>query len=240
MRLCRTLLLLFSAHCLVNVEPDDEHNQHVKADSDGAAYEYAQTPAGLDQRLQDRFFHLCSQNKADQRRRHRQVDSLEQIPEHPGDQHHQHVVHAVVNRVAAGEADDHNDGKQDLLGHIEHAGEQADAQLAQCKHEERADKKHNEYTGDQIALLGKHQRPRCDTLQHQCTVHNRGDGVARDTQREQRDERRARHGVVGCLGRQYSLYGAVSEFFGVLGAAFSLAVGNEGGGSPLRCRAARR
>ena len=164
---------------------------------------------------------LCqgSEDQAQNDRRHSKVQLDQDKADHTHDEHQENFLQIVVQCEGACNAECHDDRHQIFVGYIDDLAENTNHRETANTHQDIGNKQSNEHDVSLAGFLGEQGRPEDDTLHRQRTHHDRGTGIAGDTQSQQGHERTTGDSVVGGLGTCDTLRRAVTELFGMLGEA---------------------
>lgn len=135
----------------------------------------------------------------------------------------------MVQCEGACNAECHDDRHQIFVGYIDDLAENTDHGETADAHQDIGDKQRDEHNVGLAGLLGEQGRAKGYALYRQCAHHDRGTGIAGDTQGQQGHKRAAGDSVVGGLGARDTLRRAVTELFGMLGEALGHVIAHPGG-----------
>ena len=173
--------------------------------------------------------HHAAQHQTQRHGCHAEAAAAQQEAQHAEEEHHTHVKHTLVAGISANDAQNGDDGQQDLLGHIDDAADAGCHQQAQQQQEHAGDQAAGQ---NGIEAVGAGLQEGGAGLQAVNIEHghdDRGHGITGDSKGQHGDESTADAGVVGAFGGHDALHRAFTEgAAGLLDNALGLTVSQEG------------
>ena len=225
--LCSSGCFLVDLALIIHREHDDQNGHSGKDHSDGRGGDGKEV-AALDVHVADEvLFAHGSQNESQQNGRKRELVLIHQPANDAEGYANAHIKGIFVDGEGTQQRDDQNDGVQHLFLHRNDLGKEADAQTAYSQHTEVCQHQSRKHAVNGGQLSDIHHGARGDALHDKGTQQDRGDGVAGNTQRQQRDHSTAGAAVVGRLGSSNAVGDTGAVQLRVLAGRLAGAVGDE-------------
>ena len=225
--LCSSGCFLVDLALIIHREHDDQNGHSGKDHGDGRGGDGKEV-AALDVHVADEvLFAHGSQNESQQNGRKRELVLIHQPANDAEGYANAHIKGIFVDGEGTQQRDDQNDGVQHLFLHRNDLGKEADAQTAYSQHTEVCQHQSRKHAVNGGQLSDIHHGARGDALHDKGTQQDRGDGVAGNTQRQQRDHSTAGAAVVGRLGSSNAVGDTGAVQLRVLAGRLAGTVGDE-------------
>ncbi len=196
---------------------------------DRPLHEDVELPARQQQALPQRFLHHGPQDEGQQERARLEGELAQDVAQQPEARHDDDLGRVVLDREDPDRADHDHQRRQEGVGHAQQLHPQADQRQVEDEQHHVADVHRGDHPPEDLRVLRDQKGARLHALDHQRGEDHGNRRVARDPEREQRDERGAGRGVVGRLRAGDALDGPVAEALGGARDALLDRVGNQRG-----------
>ena len=167
----------------------DRDRQNDEQQRDRALHEGHETALGKRERLAQLLLHQTTEHEPEQHRRGLQSELDEHVTHEAEERGEVHVRRVVVDRVDADAAEEQDRGEHEAIGHLQEAHPQPDQRQVDDDQQQIADPHRGDHAPEEVGVLEHHLRPWNDAVDGHRAHHQRHDGVRRNAQREQRNER---------------------------------------------------
>ncbi len=163
------------------------------------------------QRAAQVLLHHRPEHEAEQQRRRLAFELDEEHAEEAEDRGLRHVEARVVDRVDADRAEQQDGGIEHAVGHLEQLDPDADQRQVEHDQHQVADPHRRDQAPEQTGVGRHHLRAWLDVVDGHRADHQRHHGVLGNAERQQRNERRLRAGIVGRFRSGDALDRALAE-----------------------------
>lgn len=194
----------------------------------GFLQEYHETATRKSHGLVERRFQQRAEDKADNHRAGREVESTHPIAEKAEENETDKVEHALVDGIGTEERKDGDGRENDVLGQLTDTCPHTEAEL---RYEEEQYVAYEQRTEDAIyhsCTFKEDVRARSEPLYKEGPHKNGGYVVAGNAEGQQGYHGGAGHGIVGGFGREDAFYRTIAEPFWGLRGAPRFGIGHEG------------